>query len=300
MTFQAAETSQDGLFSPEELYLFTYQGTSYSYTSGQEIRSYNGNDYLPQHIKRGGLNTATTEEGDELEIEVKRDNPLALFYKDRIPLDTVTIVIYRFHRNDPDDEKVVWYTGVVKNVIWKNSEIANLITNAVTNFLDRFILRGTHQVKCNHTIYDEHCQLQRAVYELPATVLAVEDKGLTITFSALPTFPGGSGGTEAYTGFLHDRPLVGGVLRLGTEFATIIGQANDTDFELALLVPLTILVAGDVVYLAPGCQGEYWNCRKSFTVTGGEVKNGNAANYLGFRDVPLKNPVGNSAMWGDG
>ncbi|PHS61176.1 MAG: hypothetical protein COB09_18485 [Thalassobium sp.] len=304
MTFIAAETSSTGLFSPIELYLFTYQGngTKYTYTSGQEPVSYNGDVYLPTFMKRGDINTSNTEEGEELPIEVNRDNPLALFFFERIPLDSVTFTITRYHAFDPDDEKREIYTGVVKTVTWRDDTNAQIITNSISNFLDRFILRMTHQSRCNHTIYDQFCRLDRALYEETAVITAIEDKGLTVVLDAMPVFPGGFEG-------IHDDAHLGGTMRLGQEFATVIGQ-DTANLKLSLLVPIPVLMIGSVVSLAPGCQGERTICADNFVLPAADVlfaeqdptgSYGNSINYLGFPDLPTKNPVGstlNGATWG--
>lgn len=304
MSFITAETDKDGLFSPIELYLFTYNGnnTKYAYTSGQEEVSYGGNTYLPTYMKRGDINTSNTEEGEEMSIEVNRDNPLALFFFDRIPLDSVTFTITRYHAFDPDDEKRVIYTGVVKTVTWRDDTIAEIVTNSISNFLDRFILRMSHQARCNHTIYDEYCRLTRTLYEKTAVVAAIEDKGLTVVLDAFPVYPGGFAG-------IHEDPHIGGTMRLGSEFATVIGQDTD-NLKLSLLIPISALIVGDTVSLAPGCQGERTICKNSFNLPLEDVlfaeqdptgSYGNSINYLGFPDLPTKNPVGstlNGATWG--
>ena len=273
MTFIAYETDKTGGFSPVELYTFIYQGVYTRFTSGQNPITVGGFDFVNTYIERGELTTGADNSNNTLPITVSKNNTVPIFYKQRIPVDTYSVIIERMHLKDPDEETRVIFTGSIQNVIFKDNKFAEVNCSPVTNMLDGLILRPDHQSKCNHTIYDDYCSLDSAAYEGAATIIGLDEGGTLITFDALPLVE-------------HADQYVGGLLRQGSSFSTLLTQDGNTLKSLLAIEGMSI---GDVVNIATGCQNNFSRCKLRFN---------NSVNYLGFRDMPTRNPVG-STIYGD-
>ena len=137
-------------------------------------------------------------------------------------------------------------------------------------------MRPDHQAKCNHVIYDEFCTLSRTLAEVDATVVAITDNGTTVE-------------VDAIAAVLRVDQYIGGSMKFGQHYATILTQGGVGNRTLGTLLKLDSLQVGSTVKIAPGCQNSYNYCKDDYS---------NQENNLGFKDLPRRNPV-NSTMYGD-
>lgn len=267
MTFLAYETSADSS-SPVELYRFVYGPTTWYFTSADEVYNYIINDYVPANLKRGKITQSNEGVRNDLNIATTIDFPIVELFRPGLPKNSVQLEIYRTHLQDPDQEVVLFWSGVVLKSEEQQFN-ATLICRPSLGLIKGQLLRPTFQRKCNHTIYDDFCTLNRTALE------------------TLQQVAGGSGTSLTVTGTFTDGDLIGGSLR--NAVGDLVMITDNVGGAITLFNSLEGTDVGDSVRIAPGCQQSDVRCKALL----------NYDNYLGFKDVPNHDLHSVSGVKGD-
>ena len=280
MSYESFELStEDG--NPIELYLFTYSGTNYLYTSSQYYQEniIGGVRYIfnPEYIKRGD-SLKLGDSGGSVEtctVEVLRTNPIALLYQGAPPeLSSIRLQVFRVH-GEKSNESIKILDGVVSQVRFRDSYAELTIT--IENMLNRFIPRGTLSYNCQNCIYDEKCNLDRNNYGvLCFTTGGIQN--LTIFSSNLLQYP-----TDYFTD---------GFITMGNSVRAVVKHDNN---YVRLKYPINKSEERDRFMVYPGCSNLFTKCAEKFNNT----DNFNGIPYIQPYDA-FKHPVGTGGYWVDG
>lgn len=265
MSFHQYEILEYG-GSPVELYEIQNGQNIWRLTSADREINWSAVDWMKENLSRSKIIQSQEGIKNRLTVVVPRDFPPAQNYKQRIPLYPTTLTIYRLHRNDPAQEALVWWSGRVFTVTWPlDKSTANMVFEPGIGSLKTESLRGRWQIRCNHTIYDEFCQLEFVSNSIQLTVTAISTDGTLITLPGL-------GAATPVAGYWD-----GGLLRVGSDLFNMITETSGDSMQVWRYMPE--LTVGTVVRIAPGCLNLKTNCINRFS---------NFENYLGAPDVPLK------------
>lgn len=276
MSFKVNELSVDSA-EPIELYMFTYDGNIYSYTSSANsyIATIDGNSvaFNAEYIKRSdnlklGMSSSTQE---TCIITVLRTNNVALLYQGAPPEQgTVNIQIFRVHGNESSDYiKIV--DGVVSQVRFNGSEAELTIT--IESVLNRSVPRGRLSYYCQNTIYDSKCKLNEADWGLKVGVDKLDK--LMIKSSTIAGYP---------DGYFTD-----GFIKMGNAYRQIRKHKGDTIY---IKYPINVADREGSFEIWPGCDGIFKTCAERFK---------NTDHFSGIPYIQpynaFKNPTGKGAYW---
>jgi uncharacterized phage protein (TIGR02218 family) len=273
MTYEVIETS-DQLGSPVELYEFVVEGVTYRYTSGDTDYVLGPNTYTAVPMERTALSDTDDLPKNDLQITVKRDFPVAEFFRVSPPSEVVTAQMLEVHRTDTDQQSIVKWKGRVLSVDWKGIESTLYCENTYTS-LRRPGLRRSYSRMCPHVLYgDTGCRLLAADFVEVCTVLSV--LGTTVTsaeFDAQPDgfFDGGYLEFEKSPGVFDRRAI-----RSHVGATVIVTHGFPT------------LADGDVINAYPGCDHTFATCQSKFN---------NTDNFGGFPNIPGQNPFGGNSVF---
>lgn len=263
---------------PIELYKFTYNSQDYTYTSSLRSQSVviDGSQmtFYPEYIKRdSSLKLGSQDNSVETtKIYVKRTNSIALLYQGAPPEEgTVSVTIYRYHKDDNEDIKIL-ARGIVSQVSFSGSEATLTIT--IENLLNRNIPRGTFSYYCQNTIYDNKCELVEGDYALTCYV----DGGFT--------------GLTIYSTNLREKPsgyFTDGYIKMGGSYRAI---TLHEDNHITIKYPIAESDKQGSFTVYPGCNGLYLTCHSKFN---------NTDNFTGVcycKPIdPVKNRTGLGGYW---
>lgn len=255
-----------------ELYRFSEQGVlaPWLFTSGNEVVTYAGEDYLPAPLNRGEIANRNEMARSNLEIVTASTNAAALRWLARGGEARVTLTIFQREKNGT--VAVAWKGRLAAVVPGENS--FTLKMESIFTSLRRTGLRARYQRSCRHALYGRGCNLDAENFAVAATCTAVSGLLVTITEAALQPSGYYTGGMlRAPNGALtYVKRHVGQVLTLQRRFASL-------EEEIANL-PLAVTIY-------PGCAHNRADC---------EAKFNNLLNYGGFDFIPQKNPMGGNSI----
>lgn len=273
MTYDLVERSPES-GSPVELYEFVVEGVTYRYTSGDTDYVYGPNLYLAVPMERTEIAETSELPKNDLQITVKRDFPVAEFFRVAPPSEVVTAQMLEIHRTDVDQQAITKWRGRVLSVDWKGIECTLYCENTYTS-LKRPGLRRAYARSCPHVLYGETgCKLLAADFREVCSVISV----------------GGTIIESSEFGALGDGFLDGGYLEF--EKAPGIFDRRAIRSHIGNIVTVThgfsTLADGDTVNAYPGCDHSYSTCNDKFD---------NTDNYGGFPNFQKINPFGGSSVF---
>ena len=264
--------------NPVELYLFSYYGRAYAYTSSQfsqtvPIEGVNIT-FNSEFIERGDslkLGNVTDSSSSACLITVLRNNSIALLYQGAPPeSDTVKLTVYRMH-GEKEKECIKILDGVVSQVRF-NESVAEL-TITIENVLNRNIPRGKLSYFCQNCIYDSKCGLNEDDFGIEYMVH--DRQGLTF-----------------YSTNLTDKPddyYKDGVIKMGNTFRQISEHKNN---HITIKYPIAESDLQSKFIAYPGCDNQFSVCATKFH---------NSDNFSGVPYIQpynvFKNPAGKGAYW---
>lgn len=282
MSYENEEISVEDA-QPIELYIFSYNGTDYTYTTTYYSQTITINNkvytFVPEYIKRSDSlkQSDSSSADDNCTITVSRSNSVALLFQGTPPeQDSIKVQIYRMHgENNADFTRIL--RGTVSQVKFSGSDAELTVT--IEHILTREIPRGKLSYFCQNCIYDNKCKLNRDNYGHRCWVDG-ERWGLTLTSSNLL-----EGGVPS--DYYQD-----GYMQMGNSFRQIIKHNGD---QITIKYPINLVDRGDVFYVYPGCNNLFTECHRKF---------GNTANFSGIPyQQPydaFKHPVDKGVYWVDG
>lgn len=282
MSFFEDETSIDNA-NPIELYIFSYNGVDYTYTShAYPVTAYLEGKYFtffPDFIQRGE-SLRLGDSGGAMEtctIKVSRTNNVALLYKGAPPeLDSILVRVYRVHGVNNSNYTLI-LRGNVSQVTFTDSTADLVIT--IESVLRRSIPRGTLSYLCQNCIYDSKCKLDMKKYALHCYIDGSVD-GLKIFSTNL---------NERESGYFTD-----GFIKIGSSLRSVIKHESDW-VQLKYPLPPSDRTVGEFTAY-PGCNGNFETCALKY----GNTDNFSGIPYIQPYDV-FHHPVTNDvAYWVNG
>lgn len=278
--YNSYETSVDK-GEPIELYMFTYGGTTFSYTSSYYTQyfNYEGQFYRfeSEYIKRSdslklGNNDGTIE---TCIITVPRSNNVSLLYQGAPPEDnSVRVDIFRYHDQLPNT-LIRICSGTVSQVHWRDSYAELTIT--IENVFHRNIPRHSLSYWCQNCIYDDNCFLKKEDWGQSLYADGGLDN-LVIVASGLLPFP---------DGYFTD-----GFIEMGSCKRAVKLHSGQM-LQLKYPIPQRDMSRDFIVY--PGCNYSFKECHVKFK---------NTENFSGVPYIQPYNafthPVSKGAYWYDG
>lgn len=259
MTFADRETSLRGA-APVELYRFATGSTTFFYTSSDEEQSYLGDLYSPEAIRRSAPDQNGEASQASIEVTIPRTNPVGAFFIDYTPEPPMGLIVYRFHRGDP--EVIPFWKGEVSAIVFSAAEV-KLTCFPPFEALRRKIPSNTYQSQCNWALYSAECGVVQGNFLVTAQITVIADD--TIQASAFASQPDG----WFNNGWVEDQD---------GQRRWVVDHIGAT---ITLMSPFGDLAVGDTVSAFAGCDRTEAICDSKFA---------NLDNHLGFARVPKRNP----------
>lgn len=236
----------------------------YRYTNADKDIVLGVDTWTQQAISDNGLNAGG---GDNMDITVPADNPIALLFRGTPPSSALRIRVHRFHVDDISREfKTVW-VGTVKEAKREAIDRTRLVTASLASSFSRVGLRVTWGRACPYSLYDHQCKVNSDTFSVRGlTVLALDGASVTVNL------PGGLATDHFSGGFIEW--VTDGV----TERRGLKAQAGQ---KIGVLGGTLRLTVGQLVTLFPGCARTIAVC---------DAKFGNHLNYGGTPHMPGKSP----------
>lgn len=256
-----------------ELYRFTEQDSSdvWTYTSGDTVVTYGGEDYLPISITRSGTEIKNDLAKADLTITLPLDNQMGVRWLQDNGELLVGLTI--FTKNKAGVTNVTW-KGRMASTIPGMGNI-QLKFESIFTSMRRPGLRGRYQRSCRHALYGRGCYIDPEDYAVTSSVTGIA--GRTLTCEEANLQPDGY-----YIGGMLRSPS--GVLSYVVDHTgkniTVQRMSYALQQEVDNGFPFTVT-------LYPGCDHSRATCKDKFN---------NKLNYGGFDWIPQKNPVGGGSI----
>lgn len=200
-------------------------------------------------ISHGRISQSAHSYRSELLIKMPLSDTFARQFLGPIGFAKTRVTIWHGYANDPDNQRIVKYTGSVVGAKADEGGTIELVCQSELASLDRKALPAVMQRPCRHALYGAGCWLTLADWQVSATATALGASGLNVTV------PGASAAADN-----HYR---GGVLEFG-DVREMITAHTGSALTLAARVPgLAEAIAADgsaPVKIAPGCNLSTANC----------------------------------------
>lgn len=272
----------------QELYKFTETWGSgtvpaqvWTFTSGDEPRTHNGELYEPAPLGRSEVESKNELSRASIEIKTDLDSPLGLrWLKSSVE---VRVGLTIFERDEDGIISVIW-KGRLSSVKPRASEFV-LSFESIFTSLRRPGLRARYQRTCRHVLYGRGCLANKdnfAVVGIPTGV-----SGAIVTVPEAASYPAGwfsAGMIEGPEGEL--RAIAnhsGSSIVLYQPFDPLAKALAEDGYGLSY----GKFYGGASVKLYPGCDRNRQTCQEKF---------GNLPNYGGFDWIPRRNPFDGSSI----
>lgn len=260
---------------PVCLYEFQWGNTYYRYTSADRDIQYpyidgdpeNGIWYTKLSIKDNGFTQGVTQQ--DFTITLPRDNPIVRLFRSTPPSRTITVVCRRFHKDDPDQEAIVYWSGSIGNVRPKDAVMAEILGIPLSTTIRRSGLRLCWERGCPHALYDEGCRADRNLFKTDTTITALT--GASITVGSLGAWPA----AQYAGGYVEWEATAEGTL----DSRSIEGSGGG--LVLNIMGTTDRMEVGQDITLYLGCDLTASTCQAIFN---------NLANHGGFEFLAGKSP----------
>lgn len=276
MSYDLDERSIDS-GNPIELYLFTYNENTYSYTSGVKSYTYIEDgvsyEFNPDFIQRSDNLKLGNSNGTQetCTVTVARNNNVALLYQGAPPeQDSVRLRIYRVH-GDISADYIKILDGVVSQVAFKDST-AEMTIN-IESVLKRNIPKGSLSYYCQNVLFDNKCCLDANNFGKKFHVDKIDH--LTIRSQALA-----DEGDNYYTD---------GFIKMGNAYRQIRSHIGNT---IVIKYPIGAYDRAGSFVAYPGCNGLFSVCHNKFN----NINNFSGVPYIQKYDA-FVHPVDKGAYW---
>lgn len=262
MSFDTNEVSVE-LANPVEVYIFTYNGVEYAYTSSNFSQSVqlNGTTYncTAEYIYRGdSLKTGATNK-ETCTITMNRTSQIGLLYQGAPPeRGGVQVQIFRMHGEGQQDYIKI-LDGVITQAHFHESEVELTIT--IENVLNRLVPKGKLSYYCINCIYDNKCLLN--MDDWGKKCYLDKHSGLTLESKNLE---------DVEDGYYTD-----GFIKMGHCYRQIKKHKGNT---LYLKYPINTQDVQNTFMAYPGCSNLFTVCARKFK---------NTDNFSGVPYIPAYN-----------
>lgn len=274
MSFAAMETSIDDS-RPVELFLITYSGASWRYTSAAQAITLDGFTFEPIPCSASEIEQEIGASKNGLSFTFPHDVAFSDLFRIQPPSEVVSMTMYVQHMSSPGDYVVAW-KGRIVNCDWKFPWV-ELITETIVSSLRRVGVRRTYGTACPYPLYSTKCGVSRDTYRLNGPILTLGDLSLT-----LPVAIG-----------LPDNYFAGGLLTwtkagMPSPESRMVMTSNGTTGLITFSAPTLGLLVGQDVSVYAGCDHSISTCSTKFN---------NKDNYGGFPYIPTINPFTGATLY---
>ncbi len=270
MTYAAYEASQEG-GAPISLFMFVHGNTEYPYTNHTEAITHDSKTYEPVAIKPGRIKTSGDMTKNQLKVDIDRDTALGLLMRGSPPSKAVSLVVLEGHLEDPDQEYIASWSGLVLGSS-RNGSKYTLTCDHLSAAIRGLGLGRDWQYTCPYVLYDAtYCQADRNAATAVTAPTAITGRVLTL--------PTGWRGANALADYLHGVVTWAG--GNGLETRRIIKVSGTDDIKLG--GSLHDIAISQSINVILGCTKRVEAC---------EGLHSNIVNFGGQQYIPLKNPVG--------
>lgn len=258
---------------PVCLYEFAWGPTVWRYTSADRDIEYGFEEdgvtplvWTAIAISDNGFTQGAQQE--PFTVTLPRRLDFVQLFKGTPPSTSISLIARRFHRDDPDEQSVVYWVGTVGNVRGLDAVKAEVVGLSISETTRRTGLRLGWEVNCPHALFDAGCKADKEAFRHVTTITALTGTTIEVADMSLPgdQYAGGFVEWEATVeGAIDRRPIdsFGG--------GTVLNMLGRTDR----------LEAGMTISIFPGCDLSAETCQNVFN---------NLVNHGGFKFMPKKSP----------
>ena len=254
-------SAHDG--EPRELYEFIGPNTTYRYTSGTIAVTYLTNTYaLVEGLRRSSVGSGSTDDPVALEVSIACSAQVVEDYGFTTPPRSLRLKVYRQQVNSAEFQTI--WDGVVVAISAKGRMARIRSASQMGDRLSNTVPSVSIQRTCNHFLYDSHCTINAATYDLAVTVSVIDGAELTVN-----TIGGASDSWYRAGKIVRDSD---------GESRTIVAQVGTL---LTLHSAFGVLAVGNAMTLYAGCDHTVQTCNEKFN---------NTVNFGGHPMIPQSNP----------
>lgn len=253
---------------PVSLYELTWGTTIWRYTSADRDVMFGGNSWTAVAISDDGVTQGGS--ASDFTVTCPVNLPVVDLFRSTPPAESIWLRCYRYHKDDPDSESIVYFVGTIGNVKRSIGQ-ATIFGLPLGSTLRRTGLRLCWERNCPHMLYDQDCKADKTAFDNATTVSSLT--GTTITVAGL----GGYAGAQYNGGFIEWTPVgatAGTIERRGIEAWT-----GGNTFRLFGTTDRLAAAMNITMYL--GCDLTPETCDGTFD---------NLPNHGGFKFMPGKSP----------
>lgn len=271
MSFDDLESSINS-GSPTELYAFSYGVTKFLYTTNEVAVNYNSEVYEPLSIRRSNISLTTERGKNDITVTVPRDCDVASVFSVAPPTDSMSLAVFRTHRDLIAGAVPIWI-GRVVNAKWNEDQTAELLCESFYTSMARVGLRRGYGRQCAHALFDEQCKVLREDHYFMSTSSGVSRLQMTVA------------GADAFA----DGHFDGGMVQWQSTASNVIEKRMiSKHVGTTITVTHHIINIGTDVTLLPGCAHNTADCKAKFD---------NLNNYGGFPYLTETNPFGGATIF---
>ncbi len=262
MSPYATEETSRYSAAPVELYEITHGATVYRYAWSDKDETYGGNTFTKLALERGEIEFNSEAATQNAEVHLPLQNAVTTLFIADTPVQAVKVKIYRFHRGDTSDviQAFVGEIVALKDISGARATFTCAPSTSLQHARTPWPLC---QRKCVYATYSPECGVNKASFKTTATLSAVS--GLTLKATAFDTPP--------------DQWFRSGWVELANgDRRTVMDHVGDT---LTLESPFPGLAPGTSVDAYAGDDHDMATCNTKFS---------NLVNFLGFDEIPVRNP----------
>lgn len=224
---------------PVCLYEFAWGPTYWRYTSADRDITYGGFTWTAIPISDTGFSQGSSQQ--DFTLTIPRAIPVVDLFRTTPPSTSISLICKRFHKDDPDLEAVVYWTGTIGNVRGKDAISAEVIGLSISSTIKRTGLRLCWERGCPHMLYDLDCKVDKTAFGSTTTITGLT--GTNVTFAAIRWPAANYNG-----GFLQWNATAEGAI----DRRAIESFVGGTTF--GLLGTTDRLTVGQTVNIYPGCD----------------------------------------------
>jgi hypothetical protein len=245
-------------------------------------------EVAPLSIK--GASWSVELEATNLSLEIFSEKLVAALYPPKQFTDA-EVKVWRGTVNGENlDSATVFWQGTLESCDFDGPK-ARLTVGPPLPLLRAGCPRRLFQPQCNHVLFDAGCGLNRADWQIAATVYSASGNSVTLAnFSRPGGLPAGFG---AVSGWFDGGELQRG--SDGTRFHVASSTALDSNSRLTVTLangPETdAFTPGESVTLVPGCNGFEETCKAYHATNNPKGRFDNWLNFGGFPFMPWENPA---------
>lgn len=261
--------SIDSSVNPDPIELYEFVGTDQTYLMTSDAR----NVTIPGDVPKTYISTVITRESSKLgshesdnlilNIKMPVNHPMVVDYAFDIGPPSLNMTLYRTHRQNLTEQKILW-TGKVVSFSISGREATLMVPMIMAYMLEGLLPAPRYQGPCNHVLFDQFCRVDRSLHEQFSTISHINGNLITVAGSTFPN-DSCSGGEMVLTGRSQRRMIIG-----------------NTGNVFRLSYPFMTPAVGNPVSFTRGCNHSFAAC-KTFL---------NQRNFGGFNLVPNRNPFG--------